>query len=217
MKQEIEQVSLNIAVIPDGRVRERAIGMSQIIRDNFQSEFVLNQFNKIPHISIYQGMFPAKNIDKIKDAVRSVSQKTGRIYFSMDGFSVDYGTFLFWNSEKTQEHIDIQMKFIEKINPLREGLVPSVLETLLDIPEEEKRNIKLYGYPAVGERFRPHVTITRAKNPDDARKMLNFLGELKYSFEAKSIILGYSGEHGTVQRIEDEFPLLTLESPAFQR
>ncbi|MBI2043128.1 hypothetical protein HYT25_01950 [Candidatus Pacearchaeota archaeon] len=65
--------SLNIAVIPPLEIRNKAIEFSEGVSLKFLSEFVLNNEDKIPHISLYQAGFPLRNIGKIEDAVREVS------------------------------------------------------------------------------------------------------------------------------------------------
>ncbi|MBI2043129.1 DUF1045 domain-containing protein [Candidatus Pacearchaeota archaeon] len=127
--------------------------------------------------------------------------------FILNNFTIDYGTFLFWNSEKNDYLLKVQREFIDAINPLREGLIQPVLKTLTNVPEEERKNIERYGYPTVGDSFKPHITITRIKSPDDARQSLESLTEYPYSFEADRIVLAYLGAHGTVKKIISGFNL----------
>ncbi len=199
-----ESTSLNIIYLPDEITRQKAIELSEKVASKLPAEFVLGQ-GAIPHITIYQALFPTKNIEKIKDVVRQIASQSTPFEIEMSEFvaNVVLG-FVWWNCIKTDNIEKIYSEVIEKANPLREGLIPEGLKNYQG-PEEKKREIQNYG----SLQNHPHITISRLKNNDDGQKALDILGEKEDSvFKVDKIALGLMGDHGTVTEIIEEFTLL---------
>ncbi len=195
--------------MPDGITRQKAIELAYKISSKLPVEFVLGQ-GTIPHITIYQATFPNKNIEKLKDIVREIASQTTPFEIEMGPFLANVGVpgFVWWNCIKTDIMNKVHLEIIDRANPLREGLVPDNLKNYSG-PEIGKKEIEGYGSLLVKERYSPHITITRIKNPDDSDKVMNILGEEKSEFKADKIVLGYLGDHGTVTGIIEDFPLLS--------
>ena len=176
---------------------------------NVCEQITLNKNDKFPHISIYQARFPKRNLASIQDAVRKLSSTVQPITLRLNDVTIDYDTFIWWNADKTPELLSLQREVIERINPMREGMLAPTLATLTNVPLEEQESIRMYGYANVGaSRYRPHITITRAKRPQDATEMLKALGKRSATFRTTGIIVGYLGDHGIVSGIVEEFPIL---------
>ncbi len=202
-------VSLNIATLPDKKVQEKAIQLSTKIAKQFPTEFILNTTNFLPHITVYQAHFPVKNIDKIKSTLREALGKLRPVKISLDDFSVSHKTFLFWNCRRTEELTTTQRQIIEKLNPLREGLVLPHLANVEGISEEDALDISNYGSLLIGPRYKPHITITRLRKAIDGEQALQVLKSenTKDSFTSNSLVLAYLGNHGTVNGVIRSFAL----------
>lgn len=201
-----ESVALNIVYLPDGITRKKAIEFSEKVGSKLPTEFVLGQ-DTIPHITIYQALFPTKNISNVKDVIRKIAAKTGFFEIEMNEFVVNVVKgFVWWNCQKTEQLTKIHLETIEKLNPLREGLVSEVLKNY-PATEADKKDIENYGSLLIGNRYTPHLTITALKNSYDGEKALEILGEASSNFRVDRIALGYLEKHGTVAEIIEEFPL----------
>lgn len=208
-KKSQSAISLNIAIIPDGQTTNQAIELSQKVSLQIETEFVLNQNNLLPHITVYQAHFPVKNLEKIKTAVRSITSKTKPFTVSVNNFSISHETFLFWNCVKTDSFVYLQKEIIAKINHLRNGLILPILSKITGLSEADKEDINRYGSLLIDPRYQPHITITRLGNPKDSKKALEILGSrLKADFIVNRLIVGYLGDHGTVIGVIEEFSFL---------
>jgi hypothetical protein len=200
--------TLNIAILPSDEVVIQAIAMSKKVAEGIGSRFVLNPESLIPHITVYQARYPSKNINKLKDIVRTLSLKQRLFKIKLDAISVSHETFLFWNCDKNQVLQGLQRKTVELANPLRQGLVPDYLANVAGLSKGDKYDVMHYGALLIGSRYEQHITITRLNKANDAEKATKILLGLcprQLSFRPKGLFLGYLGEHGTVTGIIENF------------
>jgi len=202
-----KSIALNIIYLPDEKTRNKAIELSQKLAARLPREYILNPKNPLPHITIYQGLFPIRNQEKVKEAVRQIASQSKPFEITMNEFTVDVVRgFVWWNCLKTSRLAEIHKETLKEANPLREGLIPEVIKAY-QASIEEKNEIKKYG-SIINP---PHITISRLKNPDDGEKVLKILGEGEHSvFRVNRIALGRMGDHGTVTEIIESFPLADL-------
>mgnify|MGYP001591426391 CR=1 FL=1 len=209
MNQTEDAVSVNIVVLPNAEVTQKAIDLSNKISKTIDTHFVLNNDTLFPHITIYQAHYPNHNIEKIKNTLLSLSQTIHPISIQMKNFSVMYDTFIFWNCVKTQELLSIHQRMVDLFNPFREGLIIPNLALIENMDEVGKSEIAQYGSLLIGPRFTPHITITRIKNSEKSLEILEALKteNANDTFETTEIVLGYLGDHGTVKGIIKKYPL----------
>lgn len=197
-----DEVSLNIAILPDAERRNRSIEMSRNLASEVESYFVLDGVNFHPHFTVYQAHYPVRNLEKLREALPELAQRLKGLTITMDSFRVSHETFVFWGCEKTEELIGAQAETIGIANPLREGLVMPQLKDGRVKSEEDKEDVANYGSLLIGPRYDPHITITRIKNPEDADKTISVLGEVnRETFRPESLVLAYLGDHGTLTKI----------------
>ena len=202
----MQAIALNIAILPSDEVANQAIAMSRKIADEVGSRFILNSRSLIPHITVYQALYPNKNMDKLRNITRDLSLGQKLFEITVDAITVSHETFLFWKCEKTLTLQNLQAKAVRLANPLREGLIPSSLSDVKSLSKGDKYDVEHFGSLLIGPNFDPHITITRLNKEEDKEKALKILGESKkLSLKPKSLILGYLGEHGTVTGIAENF------------
>lgn len=198
--------TLNIAILPSEEASTQAIAMSRKIADELGSRFVLGLKTLAPHITVYQGEYPDKNIDRLKNIVSKLASEQEVFEIKLDSIKVSHGTFVFWNCEKTNILKKIHRRAVELANPLREGLIPSQLADRTGLTPGDRYDIKTFGALLIGPRYDPHITIARLNKEEDAKKVISILGRAKKpSFKPKGLILGYLGEDGTVTGIAEYY------------
>ena len=94
------------------------------------------------------------------------------------------------------------------INPLKAGMRESDIAKMQDAKAIKLENLQKFGYPAIGELFRPHMTLTRLKEHNP--KVLNLLPKDISTFNGTFDRVGLfeMGSNGTCVRKIAEFKLL---------
>ncbi len=211
MDQEInltEATSLNIAILASGEVADQAIQMSQQVAGKFPVEFVLDREKFMPHVTVYQAHFPVKNMDLIKSALRSLTDKTNPFKMILGDLTISLDTFLWWNCSGNGKLKEFHNKIVKETNPLREDLVLPHLATVTGMTEEDKEDMEQFGALKIGPRFSPHITITRLSSPKEADNAVKSLGLYRRAtLDVNEIILGYLGPNGTVNGVIETFKL----------
>lgn len=202
---EMLSTTLNIAILPSDDIIAEAVEMSRKVAKEIECEFILDQGNFIPHVTVYQAQYPNKNLEILKKLVQDLSMRES-FEININGIAISHETFVFWKCDKIDLLRQLQAKAVEIVNPLREGLVPEQLFKVKGLTEGDKYDAKTYGALLIGPRYEPHITVTRLKRKEDAEKAIRILGSSsKVSFMPKALILGYLGEHGTVTEIAESF------------
>ncbi len=202
-------IALNIVILPSVDVKKEAIKQSENLTKKFASEFTLNTKNFRPHITIYQGYFPYKNLDSLKKTLLKFSKESKKFSVFMSDFWISPGRFVWWNAKKSKEIMEFHRQILKLANPLREGLIaPPALEQLEELGEKERRNVLKTGAIYHGELYVPHVTLTRLKNEKDRNGAMKTLGETEtIDFQVTKLIVANLGEHGTISNIIEEFEI----------
>ncbi|HEV2339743.1 MAG TPA: 2'-5' RNA ligase family protein [Patescibacteria group bacterium] len=210
MKNEAtgQTVQLNIAIIPDTSIQEKAIVMSEQLMRTFATQFVLNTQNLIPHITISQARYPQKNIGKVIDIVRNEIAEMKPFPIHLDQCDLVLGEFVFWNARRLTNLVDFHQQIVQKTNSLREGLVIEHVAVMQNLSPEDRKEREQYGALLIGSRYTPHITVTRLKQPTAIADIRKVLGEnTQAEFAVSKIIVGYLGNHGTVTGVIEELPI----------
>ena len=141
----MQTATLNIAILPSDEVIAQAIAMSERIAKEVGSRFILNLSTLIPHITIYQAQYPSKNIEMVKNIARSLALEQELFEIDLNVITVSHGTFLFWSCERTKILQSLQVKTVERANPVRRGLIPKSLADVKNLSEGDRYDIKHYG------------------------------------------------------------------------
>lgn len=204
MKRSV--ITLNIAILPDTQTRDEVIGLSKRLSESIPTHFTLNVNDLLPHITVYQAAYPIKSVEKVKRTVSGIAKNTAPFKVIMDGVSISHHTFLFFNCIKSDKIMMLHNKIVGKANALREG---QIIENLPIETEEDRFDATNYGALLIGQRYSPHITLTRIKNPEDKDMALQLANRIKrVEFEVKNLIIGELGKHGTVRNIISTYSLL---------
>lgn len=209
MDKETESaVQLNIAIIPDSRIQEEAIRLSELVRRNFDTHFVLNTHNLIPHVTISQARYPERNLGRVIDIVRTGISKLKPFEVSLNTFDVRYGQFVFWNAERASNLVAFHQQIVDATNPLREGLVIEHVAAMEGLSPEDVNDRENYGALLIGPHYQPHITLTCLKQNTAVEEIVRVIRKGKRDqFDVAKIVIGYLGNHGTVNGIIEEISL----------
>lgn len=201
-------VQLNIAIIPSARIQDEAIRLSELLSRNFDTHFALNTQDLFPHITISQARYPERNLGRVIDVVRNTATEFKPFMIRLNPFDVRLGQFVFWNAERTQELVAFHQKVVDGTNPLREGLVIEHVAAMEDLSPEDSSDREKYGALLIGPHYQPHITLTRLKQNTPVSEVARVIGKGKQDqFNVAKIVVGYLGNHGTVNGIIEEVPL----------
>lgn len=200
---------LNIVLLPDEKTSKLAINLSEKLTSQIPSYFTLNTTNFKPHITLYQGSFPEKNIPRVLETVEQITKELNPVNISTQGFFISPGGYVWWNTEKGELQ-GLHEKMLNATNHLREGLIPEPsLEQLPNLAGREKENVLETGAIYNRDLYSPHITITRLKKLEDKEKSLRILEGNKTQISFMTHIIGVAnlGAHGTISEIIKEFRL----------
>ncbi|HKR81673.1 MAG TPA: hypothetical protein VJR27_01595 [Candidatus Saccharimonadales bacterium] len=171
----LSQIEVNIALLPEYRLADQLTKASHGIASRYPALVRLGsaglKLSLAPHLTLYQGAFPFKNIPKLDSRLTEIAKheqphaltSTGLAYNQQEGSIED-------RKEVTDALVTLQENLITKVNSLREGRLMerdpagNVLHGLLQAPGRLGENIQATGYgevgdPRTGGLFRPHDTL----------------------------------------------------------
>lgn len=209
MVEQEAMTGLNIVLLPDRKVFNKALTYSYNITRRFSHEFVLDSERFRPHITLYQGHYPNRNIEKLISSLEEMKNPSKEVVVEMNDFQLSHDTFIFWNSKKTPELQNLHERILTIANPFREDNIPPITKELYPtLSDIEKRMVDTTGSILNKELFHPHITLTRLKHKEDGGDVLKSIGKgEEMSFVPYSIAVAHLGAHGTISDIVNEIPL----------
>lgn len=197
-------IRLNIALIPPQRVeREAKKVSSSFIKEG--GLFVLDDTHH-PHVTLYMSDFPREALPRILSALTGAFQWRVNDPIALEALSCvqkkdGYVEVQFRNSDYLKK---LQKEIVSLLNPLR-GDVPAHQEAVALFSKTGQRNVRRYGYPAIGRDFCPHLSLTRFKErrPHAPLKIII----QNFSFVAGAVGIYLTGEHNTCKKLLGSFRL----------
>lgn len=197
-----QTIPCDIVLLPSAEQSLLAIQASQALSPQ-GSLFTLDNQNFYAHASLYMFQLSIESQEACIAALQhlasqiTVQQLAQDGYFYVDkGFGKGYVDVAFARNKE----VDIlQSQIVDTFNALRSGMRESDKNKMADATGLKLENLQKYGYPAVGELFRPHITLT--KFPIEVEPDLSVLPPVKvFSGEFTRIGLFEMGANGTCIR-----------------
>lgn len=202
-------VRINVAVKPPKDISDKAIKISKSLSEKSKAYFVLDGKNYYPHLTIYSPEFPKKSLDKILDQIEAITSGTKTFGCRLLDLHTHDG-YIDVEAELSSQFKKLHETIIEKLNPLREGHLRekyTVEENLMKLKLAQRENIQAYGYPDAMELYRPHLTLIRLEDPDEAKKLTKEIGWDIYELIVDTIAAFTMSSHGTCTGVIKEFKL----------
>ncbi|NCU38742.1 DUF1045 domain-containing protein [Candidatus Saccharibacteria bacterium] len=206
---DLQTIPCDIVLLPSDEQAQLAIQASQLLSSQ-GSLFTLDNLNFYAHASLYMFQMDINNQNDCISVLQQIALKThvqklaqaGYVYQD-SGFGKGYVDAAFARNEEADL---IQELVVDKFNSLRAGMRESDKNKIADATGLKLENLQKYGYPAVGELFRPHITLTRF--PMDVEPNLAVLPSSEiFSGDFTRIGLFEMGTNGTCIRKIAEFDL----------
>ncbi len=161
---------------------------------------------RIPHITLYMGLFPETERASVVRELKTVAAETPPVPVVLREIETSRDGYLFWKAVADDPLQKLHERVVEALNPLRRGAVrDKFLEDQERFTKEECVYIMRYGFPWVMRRFRPHVTVGHLEA--GAAEAAEHLGTPESRGQASRIALGSVGEHGVILETVGAFPL----------
>jgi 2'-5' RNA ligase len=187
-------VRINVALIPDARVTKRAKQLSKSV-GQARGFFVLDAAHHA-HLTLYMSDFPHTALPLVLPLLKkSIHAYPKQILRATALVQKKKSGFVELQYVNTHALGALQKKILTVLNPLRQN-ISAHTEALRLFSPIEKRNTKKFGYPAVGEEYNPHVTLTRLKRVS----ALPSVAIREFSFTTATVGVFVVGEHGSAKR-----------------
>jgi hypothetical protein len=204
----MNSIPCDIVLLPDDTLTEKAIAASRTLTEH-DPLFTLEIGKFYPHMSLYMFQLNADDIPKVEEILSALARSlpviscTATKYKLGEGFALGYIDPEYEASDTLR---DIQTWVIEAVNPIRAGMREKDIAKMQDATGLKLENLQKYGFPSVGELFRPHVTLSRLK--DYKPEVLELLPDIR-SFDGNFNRIGLfeMGDNGTCVRQISEFKL----------
>lgn len=198
----------DIVLLPSKELAEKTIAASNATRP-YDSYFLLEDGKFYPHVSLYMFQLEESAVAQVRSMMNEVAAVTPAMQLRAVAYvhSIGYTDIEY---EKTDQLHALQNTVVENVNPIRSGDTPESHMELQVAANDRLKNLQQYGYSAIGEAFRPHITLTRLKEHDTG--VLDLLREEPEAYSGRFDRIGLfeMGPHGTCVKQIDTWDLAEL-------
>jgi len=200
----MNSIPCDIVILPTPELTKEAIA-SSIRLEQYGTLFILQNDTYVPHVSLYMTQLKISSLAKAKELLADIATRTSTLSLVATDYSQTEG-YIDADYLRTNEIAHLQMRVIDAINPIRDGMREKDKTRMLAATGKVRENLKKYGYRGVGELFRPHMTLTRF---DDSKAIDTGTLSEPSQFSGQFIKLGLfeMGDNGTCVRKIAEFKL----------
>lgn len=156
-------IPCDLVLLPHSDLANKAIEASNTL-SKFGSIFTLKIGEYYPHMSLYMFQLDVADIAKVEAIMQEVADSTPVVQAKATKYSLGQGFGVGYVDPEyrvTDELAAIQNRIVAALNPVRAGMRESDINKMQDATGLKLENLQKYGYPTIGELFRPHVTLTR--------------------------------------------------------
>lgn len=199
-----ETTLLNVSALPPESTGEVIAGMS---RDLFQkgAVFQLDGVRRRPHMTLFMARFPTTAAVDARRTLGRLARSLRGTFARHSGYLLTKGHYYEVSFRRTDDLMALHYAVMEALSPLRFSPGAPVIEDYFaPYDTEQQKNAREWGYDLAGDRYRPHITITRF----DARPAFELpRPQCDLSFPIRRIGIFESDNLGATNRMLDSFSL----------
>jgi hypothetical protein len=161
---EPQTIPCDIALLPDEELAHTALHASRALGVQ-GSLFTLDNQHFYAHVSLYMFQMNASDQNACIAALQQIAGQTKVQQLAQNGYhyqsSGHYKGYVDIAFAKTKEASSLQAQVVAVFNNLRADMKEKDTHEMANTTGLAFKNFQKYGYPAVGELFRPHITLTK--------------------------------------------------------
>jgi len=204
----METIKLNIAIGFNRNTSQEIVESLGDLNDTSDFKYILDNANFIPHITLYQNIFPVKNIEALKQTLSDIAGNALGFKLRFERIT-NNKTSVWANFIKNPELMNLHQNIIDQIQPHREGLIEEQFQqehaVYQSLTVTRKKMVDKYGHPHVGETFDPHISLMKLTDKDLVFPAMNRIDWRIREVDCNSITLFESGLESTAKTIIEEF------------
>jgi 2'-5' RNA ligase len=192
----MSKIAVDVVLLPDEAMTERAIEANKALVDEFGSEIVLDKENCLPHISLAMGVIAEPDVGKIEEILRIVAEELPigelqvvGIHTSVNARGETVSVFEVKKARELQRlHEQVMMKMMRYFGyDVSEDMVRGE-----EVAETTLAWIANYPDKASFENFFPHITIGYGEAKETG---------FPIAFGASRLALCHLGNHCTCRKV----------------
>lgn len=193
----MNSIPCDVVILPNPLLADKAITASQKLA-SFNSLFTLKDGECYPHASLYMLQLKIEDLSNVQSILEKIASAFSPLLLKAARYDHTMG-FIDAEYEIIPELASLQEQVIQALNPIRDGMREKDKTRMQEATGLKLKNFQNYGYPAVGELFRPHITLSRLK--ENNQTALQSLGDLS-RFDGVFLKIGLfeMGDNGTCVR-----------------
>lgn len=194
---------VNVCVIPDERVSDACVAMSQ----SFKSEdtmFVLGG-NLFAHMTAYMARFANEDINAVVNGVETALKSIESFQCKHTGYFMTEGRYLEASYRKSDDFMNLHKSIIDNIAKLRINPGKPYEEGYFTpYTAEQQQNAQETGYDLANNLYRPHVTLTRYQE-GGVPELFPAIPAANLSFALGKVCVYKADDNGAVFELVREF------------
>jgi hypothetical protein len=200
----MSSIACNVVLLPNSALADRAIQTSNQLADR-GVVFTLAEGTFYPHVSVYMLQLRTADLAEAGKRLREIAKATTSLSLEAKKYW-QARQFLDAEYEKSKALSELQAQVVGALNPIRDGMITEEVARMQEASGLRLENYKRYGWNAVGELYRPHLTLTCFKQDEDI-SALGLPDISKFSDTFSKIGLYEMGSNGTCIRQVAEYKL----------
>lgn len=199
----------DVVIIPTPEVARAACELSQLVASRYDTCFILNDTNQVPHLSLYHF---AAHEEKLSDIIEALGERfASQEAFMLQavGYDRDNMPWLQALYERSEHLSNLHESVLEAVAPFHEKRKNyNQTEEWSTMSLVRKENLERYGWSEAGSLYKPHITLTRFDEAIDQDNIPPFPASMT-SFMVTKLGLYELGDYGTCHNLLAQFNLNT--------
>jgi len=194
--ESVGRIAVDVALLPDEMMTDKAIKANRLLVSNFGSEIALNKVDSLPHISLAMGCIVEKDITIIEQILTTIAKENPLGMLQVVGIAVATNAqgqhISALTLEKTRRLQSFHEQVMTGLQPYLRYDVTADMINAAQVSDSTLLWIKSYPKASSFARFLPHITIGYGQ----VDKV-----EPPIKFRASKLALCHLGNHCTCTRI----------------